>query len=70
MAKSKFQRDDHVIGQKGDVRGVHGDVDDVKDHFGDPAVKVSWKNGRTTTVPEDMIKGTGACRSARGCPQG
>lgn len=67
MGFTRVRAGDHVIGsgrspQTGQsVSGKHGDVTDVRDHFGDDVVDVTWKDGSSDSVRQSNVSGTGMC---------
>ncbi|MGH3628449.1 MAG: hypothetical protein ACRDRL_13565 [Sciscionella sp.] len=74
MGLTRVRAGDHVIGsgrspQTGqNVSGKHGDVTDTRDHFGDQVVEVTWKDGKTDTVTQNNVSGTGLCgRGGKSC---
>ena len=73
MGLTRVRAGDHVIGvgrspQTGkNINGQHGDVTEVRDHFGEDLVAVTWKNGDRDSVRQENVSGTGMCRGRKGC---
>lgn len=74
MGFTRVKSGDHVIGQGRSpktgqsVANKHGDVTDVRDHFGEDVVDVTWKDGKTDSVRQENVSGTGMCgRGGKNC---
>lgn len=77
MGFTRVRAGDHVIGsgrspKTGDrIDNKHGDVTNVRDHFGEEVVEVTWRGGAKDAVRQENVSGTGMCgRDGSKCPQG